>query len=127
MHLGPSAKGLVMIEADAWNSLNSAISRLPLDDGPLVRELRLAALEYAQARGRWLLAPIGERLEQEASRSRSHDRFIDACNALSRACGRSALSQEWRSVWGDARSGESRRRIGDFACYIAYRLTVEAR
>lgn len=32
-----------------------------------------------------------------------------------------------RPGWGQARNGETRRRLGDFACFIAYKLMLEAR
>jgi len=73
------------------------------------------------------LADAERRTELDATRSLAHDRFIDACNELSRACGREGLSQEWRAQWGEARTGEARRRIGDWAARIAYRLALEAR
>lgn len=111
----------------AWRELKEACVRLPAKEVSLLNELYESALAYAHARGAWLLADITERAALEASRSRIHDRFIDSCNALSRACGRSGQNQDWRAVWGDARTGEARRSIGDFACYIAFQLTLEAR
>lgn len=93
----------------------------------LVDELRRSALDYGQARGRWKLADAESRNEIDRTRTFAHDRFIDVCNALSRVCAHAGLPQEWRRVWGDARTGEARKRIGDFACFIAYRLMLEAR
>ena len=111
----------------AWRELKET-SRHPFAKEVSLRdELQELALAYAHGRGTWRMANASERADLEASRSRIHDRFIDSCNALSRACGRSGLPQEWRAVLGDARTGEARRRIGDFACYIAYQLTLEAR
>lgn len=114
-------------EDDSWRGLLRAVQSLPEKEAMLLVEVKGSALAYAHARGTWLLANASERADFEAERSRNHDRFIDSCNALSRACGRSGLSQEWRAIWGDARTGEPRRRIGDFACYIAYKLALEAR
>lgn len=111
----------------AWRELKEASRHLSAKEISLLDELQGSALAYAYARGAWLMADAAERPDMEASRSRIHDRFINSCNALSRACGKSGLPQEWRAVWGDARTGEARRRIGDFACYIAFQLTLEAR
>lgn len=114
-------------EEDAWRDLLEVGRSLSEEEASLLTELKRSALAYAHARGTWLLASATERADFEDSRSRNHDRFIDSCNALSRACGRSGLSQEWRAIWGDARTGEPRRRIGDFACYLAYQLALQAR
>lgn len=114
-------------ETKSWGILKEVSPALPARFQPLMNEVRLAALDYAQQRGRWRCADATGRLEIELGRTQAHNRFIDACNALSRACGESDASQEWRRIWGDARTGEARRRIGDFACFIAYQLTLEAR
>ena len=110
-----------------WRELQAQIACLPTNELPLAEEIRRAAFDYAVARGRWQLADQEGRAGMEQARSLAHDRFIDACNALSRACGRHDLAQNWRRRWGDGRSGEERRRIGDFACFIAWKLMVEAR
>jgi hypothetical protein len=114
-------------EEDAWRDLLEAGQSLPKNEALLLAELKRSALAYAHARSTWLSPNASERADLEDARSRNHDRFIDSCNALSRACGRSGLSQEWRAIWGEARTGEPRRRIGDFACYITYQLALEAR
>ena len=90
-------------------------------------ELQQAAIHYAMLHGRWFLADKGTRVEIDRTTSIAHDRFIDACKALSRTCGAAGLSLDWRAEWGPAQSGEARKRIGDFACYIAYRCTLKAR
>jgi hypothetical protein len=112
---------------DAWVDLETALTKLPISGQRLVEELKCSALDYAVARGRWQLAKEEERLDIDRPRSMAHNRFIDSCNALSRACGQSDLSQHWRAIWGDARTGEARRRIGDFACFIAYQQMLAAR
>lgn len=85
---------------DAWSDLGTAMAKLPVSQQTLVEELKCSALDYAIARGRWQLANEEERLDIERPRSMAHNRFIDSCNALSRACGQSGLSQHWRAMWG---------------------------
>lgn len=114
-------------EAESWHQLEAVASSLPQPEQVLFHQLCSAALDYALARGRWQIADHASRLEIDSSRTMSHNRFIDACNALSRACGRHELAQEWRGTWGSAREGEARRRIGDFACFIAYQLMLRGR
>lgn len=114
-------------EEETWLALQEIVSVLPCAERPLVVELYRSALDYALARGRWQISGREQRLEMDKARSSAHNRFIDACNAMSRACDRSNLSQEWRRSWGDGRTGEARRRLGDLACCIAYRLMIAAR
>lgn len=117
----------MMHDEESWRKLQTTIAGLPDMELALVYETRRTAVEYAMARARWQLADIELRAEMETARSLAHDCFIDAINALSRACVRHELEQDWRRVWGTARTGEERRRIGDFACFIAYRLMLDAR
>jgi hypothetical protein len=114
-------------EERCWRELEGVVAGLPDSEMALGHEMRRTAVDYAMARARWQLSDQPGRAEQEKSRSLAHDCFIDAVNALSRACARHDLSQDWRRVWGTARTGEERRRIGDFACYIAYGLMLNAR
>jgi hypothetical protein len=114
-------------ESEAWHDFQNVISLLPKESIPLIKELYQSALDYALARGKFQIANHDARLDMDASRSRSHDRFIDASNAVSRACARTEVSQEWRRIWGDAKNGEARRRIDDFACFIAYQLALSSR
>jgi len=111
----------------SWTALLETVANLPQSDLILFDELVVCAARYARARLDWRLAGAGEKPAMDQARTRAHDRFIDACNALSRACVRAGQSTDWRAVWGPARTGEERKRIGDFACFIAYRLMLEAR
>jgi hypothetical protein len=115
------------MEQPAWTSLLKAVSNVPQSEQFLFNELIGAAVRYGQLRANWRLADGDERRRVEDERTRAHDLFIDACNALSRACARAGESTDWRAAWGEARTGEERRRIGDFACFIAYQLMLEAR
>ena len=114
-------------EAATYTALKSIFPALPMAEQVFADEVHRSAFEYAVARGRWRLAGTDDRAAMEKGRSVAHDCFIDAINALSRACGRAGLSQEWRAMWGDGRTGEARKRLGDLACFIAWQLMLEAR
>ena len=100
---------------------------LPAWDQALWRDLRRASATYAPLRLEWRLAEPGERGEIDGRRSGAHEVVIDACNALSRRCGVHGLDQTWRAELGDASTAEGRKRIGDFACYVAFVMALEAR
>lgn len=94
--------------------------------GPVWREaheelLRLA-VRYARIRTDWALASIEERAQTDQTRTRAHDAFIEMCDILARAMGRSGADTSWRRELGD-----DRKRIGDFACHAHAILGIEAR
>ena len=59
-------------------------------------------------------------MEQDLSRSMAHDAFIMSTNIVARTQG--SIGAEWRD-----RLSDDRKRIGDFACYIALFEGMQAR
>ena len=92
------------------------------NDTDLKCQLYRRAMNYALIRAEWYFLTQSERLENDPKRSAAHNAFIDACNILSRAMYRTKEDNSWR-----AKLGEDRKAIGDFACYVAYRLGVMMR
>jgi len=97
-------------------------------DAPLperLERLRRDALEracaYATLRTQWQLGDPTERFEIDRRRTIAHEAFIATINALSRNMAASGLPIEWRARLPD------RKTIGDFACYVACFLGLEAR
>lgn len=86
-----------------------------------------ASMRYAVARLSWSLANAEERIELDRLRSAAHEAAISSPNALSRAMSPDGASMEWRSALGDAAYVEARRRIGDFACAIAFAAALAVR
>ena len=80
-----------------------------------------AAIRYARIRVDWIRAIPTERVGREQERTLAHDALIDACNILSRALLQAGFSADWR-----AELGNDRKEIGDFACYLHYRLGLDA-
>ncbi len=80
------------------------------------------AVRYARIRVDWLLMDPKERGEIEASRSRAHNALIDACDILSRNMAAEGEDNSWRAALGN-----DRKIIGDFGCYIHYKLGMQAR
>lgn len=81
-----------------------------------------SATRYARIRVDWHLSDRDVRTDMDDMRSRSHDAFIDACNALSRTMVTEGLEISWRE-----KLGVDRKVIGDFACYIHAYLGILAR
>ena len=76
--------------------------------------------EYAQVRTQWSFLTKEERLERNQSRTLKHNALISSANALSRNMVQNEEDASWR-----AELGTDRRRIGDFACYVACFIGLE--
>lgn len=81
-----------------------------------------SAAEYAGYRANWLLMSMQEQLEIDETRTRKHNIFIKAKNDLSTYMYENKLNIEWDDILG-----EERKRIGDFACYLTYIRSINAR
>ena len=88
----------------------------------LAGEFVEAAVRYARLRTDWALQDPARRKEADAHRTIAHNRFIDACNILSRTMRTRGKDIAWR-----ARLGQHRGEIGDFACHIHCVLGLSAR
>ena len=84
-------------------------------------ELALSAMTvYADLRANWKQIRKGQR--DNDGRTRKHDNVIHTLNLLSGMMEQRGLDVSWRKQLGD-----QRKRIGDFACYIAMLYGLSAR
>ena len=97
-----------------------AVERTAL--GELKGQLYRAAARYGALRAEWALADPAGRQALDGPRRAAHDAFIDACNILSRNMAERGESVEWRRELG-----EDRKKLGDFACWLALELALSAR
>lgn len=86
----------------------------------LAEDLAKAAVRYANYRMDWNFLSIEERAEQDKYRTSSHNRFIDALNIFLR------YERQHQEDVPDI-EGRGRKEVGDIACYLAYRLSLETR
>lgn len=91
-----------------------------------LKELRTslykAAIRYAEIRAGWYFLDVNEKLEQDGERTVAHNRFIDACNIMSRNMRNANEDVSWATILG-----KDRKYIGDFACYIHAFLGIQNR
>ncbi len=80
------------------------------------------AVEYAGYRAKWLVMSQHEKMEIDETRSRHHDLFIKAKNDLVKYMYNNKMNIDW-----DDELGEERKRIGDFACYMVFLMSLHAR
>lgn len=78
------------------------------------------AVKYAHIRAGWNLLTREQKQDTDSSRTHAHDAFINSVQILAR------LQGEAGAAWKEA-LGEDRKRIGDFACYLALFQGLEAR
>ena len=88
----------------------------------ILEDLLGKAVEYASIRSKWLLMERQQRISEDDARSKKHDSVIIKFNMLAKYM----EMQGWDSSWRE-KLGNERKRIGDFACYIAYVYGINAR
>lgn len=88
----------------------------------LLLEVKRCAVSYAHIRARSAFLTRAERANGDAHRSRMHDAFIEACNALSRAMVSAGMGNDWR-----AKAGADRKEIGDLASHLHCILGIQHR
>ena len=101
---------------------NDMISEIGTDEDAieLYDELVSMAVKYAGIRSKWLRMKRQERMDHDG-RSKCHDSFIVKCNKLARYLKMTEKEAHWRTELGDESvDPQIRKRIGDFACYIAF-------
>lgn len=72
-------------------------------------------LQYAGIRSKWLTFTREERMDKDQGRTMKHNLVISSFNVLSRYLEKIGKDISWHSQLGN-----ERKRIGDFACYIAF-------
>lgn len=94
----------------------------------LYKDLLTAAADYSQPRSRWLLWSRDKKLAEDSARTSRHDRVIDCFNILARYLRNQGKLASWRDVLGDEKENPyCRKRIGDFACYLVFIESLNAR
>lgn len=94
----------------------------------LYKDLLDAAADYSRMRACWHLWSREKKLEEDSLRTSRHDRVIDCFNILARYLGKQGKTASWRGVLGDEKKDPGcRKRIGDFACFLVFMESLNAR
>ncbi len=91
------------------------------------QELYEAAVKYMESRSNWLRFSREEKMENDKIRTSRHDMFIVKLNQLYRYLLMTGRKAVWRKELGEEQDPESRKRIGDFACYLVFIESLNAR
>ena len=109
---------LTMQEAsEIFDRMCSAVDQYDEDEEGIFQDFIEASVKYANVRAGWDLLANDEKAETDANRTACHNLVILQLNMTARILGLHGKDASWRDELGD--ESENRKRIGDFACYVA--------
>lgn len=115
------AEILTYAEAEEiYHVMEANIDRRDEDIAGMYKDMKARAVKYANIRAGWNLLSTAEKREKDPSRTTAHDAFIASLGSIARLEGEAG--KQWRE-----RLSDDRKRIGDFACFIALFEGVQAR
>lgn len=99
-----------------------------IDAQELYDEYVHACVRYANFRERWSIISREEKLNIDSDRTSAHNMVIIKINQLSRYLKSLGKDVSWRDNLGDEVGNPyMRKRIGDFACYVAFVCALNSR
>lgn len=94
----------------------------------LYDELTEAATKYAGIRAKWLQMDQEDKRETDSLRTSRHDSVIRHFNMLARYLKAQGKTASWREQLGyEEDNPYNRKAIGDFACYLVFVNSINAR
>lgn len=122
-YLVSTKDSLSVVDAnDIFNEMSKEVYAFDDVAEELFEEFVSAAISYANVRSNWLLLTNEQKMDSDKSRTLKHDSVIIKMDVLSSYLIKNGKEAAWRKELGN-----SRKRIGDFACYIAYIYGLNAR
>lgn len=88
----------------------------------LYKDLLESAVKYSESRSNWPLWSQDKKRDEDSTRTSRHNRVIDSFNILARHLKAQGKAAAWRDALGD-----DRKRIGDFACFLIFIGSLNAR
>lgn len=102
--------------------IEASLDKNDEDAMELYNDFLEGAVAYANVRAGWLLLSNDEKMDQDKGRTYKHDSVINRVNILARYFEKTGKEVSWREDLG-----ESRKAIGDFACYVSLVYGLRAR
>ena len=118
------------LNMDEMHKIHNDILKSIIDEDSkeLYEDLVKQCTKYAEYRINWLLYNREEKINKDSYRSSCHDTLIIKFDILSRYIKSLGISTDWREELGDVKLNPlNRKKIGDFACYIAFINGLNAR
>jgi len=108
---------------EIYNEMISSVVACKVEDKmDFYDEMIKKACAYAKIRNDWEYMTREAKMDADQGRTMKHNSFIDSLNILNRLITNDGVSSDWREKLGD-----ERKRIGDFACFIAYMTGISNR
>ena len=121
--LSLSFEEMLQIHNDLLAEVASDETALELYD-----DLIAQATKYADYRANWFLWSSDKKAEMDPSRSKCHNALIDCFNILERYLKKLGKDASWRTTLGSLEENPRyRMRIGDFACFLVFINSINAR
>lgn len=99
-----------------------------LDAKELYEELIKTATKYTAFRSEWLLWDRITKIERDGSRTSCHNSLIVKFDILARYVKSQGKEAKWRDSLGYEKDDKyNRKTIGDFACYLVFINSLNAR
>lgn len=105
---------------EIYNILNSNLDFNDEDYAFLYNRMVSNAVYYANIRAGWNALDREQKLNSDEGRTTAHNAFISSIGTIARMEGE--IGAKWLAQLSD-----DRKRIGDFACYIALFQAIDAR
>ncbi len=94
----------------------------------LYKDLLSTVVKYSESRAGWPLWSREKRVWEDRTRTTRHNQVIDCFNILARYLRNQGKPASWRDVLGDEKKDPGcRKRIGDFACFLVFIESLNAR
>lgn len=94
----------------------------------IYEELLEKAVQYCSFRSKWFRWDREERIKHDSSRTSCHNSLITHFNMLARFLKNQGQSAKWRDTLGyEEDHPDNRKRIGDFACFLVFAESLNAR
>lgn len=91
-------------------------------------DFKQKAIQYANIRSNWCLLTREQKLDTDSSRTSTHNSLIIRLNILARHLKSLGKECKWRDELGYEEDDKyNRKKIGDFACFIAFISAINAR
>ena len=123
-----TTKSLTFEKMDALHT--QILSEIGTDDdaNELYDELIRKATDYAKFRAKWFLWDRETKREQDESRSSCHNSLIVKFNMLAKYLKLQGKEALWRDELGYEEDDRyNRKAVGDFACYLVFVNSINAR
>lgn len=99
-----------------------------MDAKEIYEELIGVATKHASFRSEWFIWDRATRMEKDDSRTSCHNSLIIKLDMLARYLKMQGKDAKWRDELGYETDGRyNRKAIGDFACYLVFVNSINAR